>query len=115
MNPAMLEELADFFKTLGDPVRLGLILQLKDHDFTVSELATSSGTSVANVSKHLALMRKTGLLERRKRGNQVYYAIRNRNIFEICDAICGNIREGLSLRQAEVGRYSANAGGLQEE
>jgi ArsR family transcriptional regulator len=102
MNPAMLQELADFFKTLGDPVRLGLMLRLKDRELTVSDLASSSDTSVANVSKHLALMRKAGLLERRKRGNQVYYTIRNRNVFEICDTICGSIREGLAARHAGV-------------
>jgi ArsR family transcriptional regulator len=115
-NPAMVEELAEFFKALGDPVRLNLLLRLKDHLLTVSELASSTGTSVANVSKHLAFMRRTGLLERRKQGNQVYYTISNRNVLDMCDVLCGSICERLAARsgafsEAQADRSSRSEGG----
>jgi len=88
MNPEMIEEVAELFKALSEPTRLSLLLQLKDTEMTVSELADFSGTSMANISKHLTLMKRAGLVTRRKSGNHVYYSLRNEGVLEIFSSVC---------------------------
>jgi len=102
MNQVMIEEVAEFFKILSEPVRLGLLLDLKERERTVSELAVSVGTSNANVSKHLMMMRKSGLLGRRKAGNQVFYCLKSQGVFEVCDFICRDIRSRLEYRRSAI-------------
>ena len=50
-----------------------------------------SGISMANISKHLTLMRRTGIVVKRKAGNQVYYNLRNRGILDIFGSVCKDI------------------------
>jgi DNA-binding transcriptional ArsR family regulator len=109
MNQQMIEELAVFFRALADPTRISLVLLLREGERSVTDLASSTGTSVANVSKHLALLHRSGLLGRRKEGNQVLYSLGNENILEICDCICGDIRgrferKSFSIADAAAGR-----------
>ncbi len=88
MDLEMIEDVAELFKALSEPTRLSLLLQLKDTEMTVSELADFSGTTMANVSKHLTLMKRAGLVTRRKSGNHVYYCIRNEGVLEIFSSVC---------------------------
>jgi DNA-binding transcriptional ArsR family regulator len=41
-------------------------------------------TTQANVSKHLSLMAAAGLLTREKRGQSVYYGLKNPLILKVC-------------------------------
>ncbi len=99
MKTDMIEEVADLFKTLSDPTRLSLLLELQDGEMTVSQLADFSGTSMANISKHLTLMKRIGIVSRRKSGNQVYYNILSKNILDICDSVCEDIESRYSRKR----------------
>ncbi len=94
MNPEMIEEVVEIFKVLSDPTRLGLLLALRDGEMNVGELAVYSKTSLANVSKHLSFMRRTGIVTRRKVKNQVYYNLRSECVLEICDTLCRDYVRG---------------------
>jgi len=87
MKPEMIEEIADRFKALSEPTRLNLLFKLMEGEMTVTELADYSGTSMANVSKHLTFMRRAGIVSRRKEGNQVFYTHRNQKILDICNLV----------------------------
>jgi DNA-binding transcriptional ArsR family regulator len=91
MKPEMIEEIADLFKALSEPTRLHLLFKLMEGEMTVTRLADFSGTSMANVSKHLTFMRRSGIVSRKKTGNQVFYTIRNQKIFDICNLVCEDI------------------------
>jgi ArsR family transcriptional regulator len=93
MNVIWIEEVADIFKALSDPTRLQILLNLKDREITVSELSDLSGTSLANVSKHLSLLKRIGIVSRRKSGNFVYYTLCNRDILVIYETLRRNIEE----------------------
>lgn len=109
MNREMVEELADFFKALGEPIRISLMMRLKQGERSVTELAASTGTTIANVSKHLALMHRAGLLGRRKEGNLVLYSIGNENVLDVCECICGDIRGRLEKRNLSVAGFDTAA------
>ncbi len=53
MTPALLAEVAERFKALGEPVRISLLQALRTREMSVGELVAATGLGQANVSKHL--------------------------------------------------------------
>lgn len=91
---ALLEHAARRFKILSEPVRLELLNQLQTHgEMTVSELVEATGHQQANVSKHLGMMAREGLLSRRKEGLYVFYDISDPTLSALCMLVCGRLRD----------------------
>lgn len=92
----MYELHADLCKMLSNPKRLKIIENLKNHEKTVSELVSNVGAKQANLSQHLAELRKRDLVETRKEGANVYYKIANPKIVQACDLVKEVLLEQLS-------------------
>jgi ArsR family transcriptional regulator len=60
---------------------------------SVGALVEASGASQANVSKHLQILLRAGLVQRRKQGLQAFYQIVDPSIFKLCDLVCGRLEE----------------------
>lgn len=84
----MVELVAQRFRMLGEPFRLRLLQQLESGEKTVNELVTAIDGNQSNVSKHLALLHDAGLVERRREGTFVVYAISDPLVFKLCDLVC---------------------------
>jgi hypothetical protein len=93
-----LEHVAEYFQSLAEPTRLHLLNALRDGEHTVGELAEQSGSTAANVSKHLSLLAKTGFVERRTQGTSAYYSITDPDVYSLCDLVCGHIAKRLSAQ-----------------
>lgn len=94
------EQMAIRFKALGEPARLRIIEALrKTGDQPVNELASITGLSQANLSKHLQLLHGAGLVRRRREGLYVYYSLADNEIASLCDLMCGRVD-----RDAMMGR-----------
>ncbi|MGI6358842.1 MAG: ArsR/SmtB family transcription factor [Bacillota bacterium] len=69
--------IAGVFKALGHSTRLAIVTMLKDGERCVCELVEQVGQgNQSNISQHLALLRRAGLLQSRKEGLSVYYRLR---------------------------------------
>ena len=67
---------ADLFKLLCDPVRLRILVHLRDEGPTcVGDLCQVLGQNQSALSHHLALLRLGGLIECERKGKRNYYAI----------------------------------------
>jgi DNA-binding transcriptional ArsR family regulator len=86
---ALLERLADRFKALAEPNRLAILSALHEGERSVSDLVEETGLGQANVSKHLDLLRRYSFVERRKDGLNVFYRVADKDVFRICDIMCG--------------------------
>jgi ArsR family transcriptional regulator, arsenate/arsenite/antimonite-responsive transcriptional repressor len=66
------------FKALGDSNRVLLLARLAQNasEQTVTDVAQGMSIDVSVVSRHLAILRDSGILEARKRGRQVFYRVR---------------------------------------
>lgn len=84
-----LGRIAERLKALADPTRLRLLFELEEAEICVGELAGQVGGSQANVSKHLAVLRKAGLVSCRRDGMNVCYSIADPSAFEICRLVLG--------------------------
>ena len=63
------------FRTLGDPTRRSLFERLcRDGDQTVAALTALAGVSQPAVSKHLAILKRAGLVRDRHEGRHTHYS-----------------------------------------
>ncbi len=96
MNARTLDMVAERFRVLGDPSRLRLLQALAEKERTVADLTAQAEASQANVSKHLGVLLRAGLVARRKEGLFVYYRLADPRVLQMCDLMCGSIQAGLA-------------------
>lgn len=104
MSRALLEQLADRFKVLGEANRLSVLSALRGGERTVSELIDDTGLGQANLSKHLMLLHRLGFVARRKEGLNVYYSLADEDVFSICDIMCGRLDRESRVRRSSLVR-----------
>jgi DNA-binding transcriptional ArsR family regulator len=90
------ELIAQRFRVLGEPMRIKLLDALRDGEATVGELVDRLGASQQNVSKHLGVLHQAGIVSRAKEGTFVRYAIADSGVFDLCEQVCGGLRQQIS-------------------
>lgn len=85
---------ADFFKALGDPRRLAILLRLLrlGRAANVSEIAACCPTDLSVVSRHLARLRSAGVVTAQKTGKEVYYSVPCDRLADVLRAMADAIR-----------------------
>ena len=63
------------FKSLNDPTRRGILQLLKKSDLTAGEIAAHFSISRPSISHHLEILKRAGLVSRRKEGRFRRYSI----------------------------------------
>lgn len=66
---------AEFFKTLGHPTRVRALELLSAGEMSVAELITQIGIEASSLSQQLAVLRRFGLVNTRRQGNNVFYSL----------------------------------------
>lgn len=92
---------AEFFKTLGHPARIRVLELLSEREHAVSEMLPQVGIEAANLSQHLAVLRRTGLVTRRKKGSSTLYSLTSPEIAELL-RVARRILTGMLSGQAEL-------------
>lgn len=74
------------FRTLADPTRRAIFERLcREGDLTVSAITSGAGISQPAVSKHLAALKRAGLVGARHEGRQTHYSARPGALAPILD------------------------------
>lgn len=101
MKKEILELHAEVCKTLANPKRLEILYALKDGELSVGELVDKLGITKANVSQHLALLRKARVVAARRERVNIFYKITNPKIIQACglmrDVLMEQFKEGGKL------------------
>lgn len=101
LNDAAIARVARRFAVLAEPMRLRLLHALFAGEKSVGALVQESGGTQTNVSRHLHTLMLEGVVERRKDGLQVFYAIADPSICGLCEQVCGTIKRQIA-DQAEA-------------
>ena len=78
---------AGFFKALGHPTRLFIVEELARGERCVCELQEMIDADFSTVSKHLSLLKSSGVVSDRKEGLKVFYRLRMPCITKFFDCI----------------------------
>lgn len=82
------DSVARYFALLSEPTRLRIMHSICQQEKSVNAIVDEIGASQTNVSRHLGLMHRAGVLGRRKDGNQVLYRVTDAVFTEICRTVC---------------------------
>jgi DNA-binding transcriptional ArsR family regulator len=96
----LIELVAQRFRVLGEPMRIRILDRLREGEATVTELQEALDASQQNVSKHLGILHAAGMVSRTKAGNHSRYAISDPSVFELCEQVCGGVRQQLQELEA---------------
>ncbi len=103
LPPELFGVVAERFRALAEPARLNLLHTLQSGECTVTELVTETGLAQANVSKHLQVLYDKGFVTRRKEGLFTYYRLAGRDVFKLCDIMCGRLKAEASVFRRRIG------------
>jgi len=106
-----LERISDRLKAMADPMRLRILHTLQDGELCVTDILTKVGGSQANVSKHLSVLKRAGLVECRREGVNVYYRIEDPAVFVICRNVCDSLERQINAEKDELERGRAEVMG----
>ena len=67
--------LTEFFKMLGNPTRIHILLLLMEQETKVSSLAEQLGMTQSAVSHQLNLLKSNKLVKRRRDGKMIFYTL----------------------------------------
>ena len=82
---------AELFAVLATPMRLRVLSALCEHEKSVNELLAEIDTTQPNLSQHLAVLYRTGVLAKRKEGAQVIYRVQSEKAVALCRSVCTQI------------------------
>jgi ArsR family transcriptional regulator len=95
---------ADVLRALAHPLRLAVVDYLRDGEQCVCDIADHVGSERSNVSRHLSLMLKAGIVECRKDGLRVLYRLKTPCVLSFFDCVSDVLREQLERSSALLRR-----------
>jgi len=87
------EAQAEYFKALSHPIRIKIMQYLKEGKRCVCETVPYLKEEQSNVSRHLAVLKRVGILSSEKRGVSVYYRVQDENVYKILDLALESLRK----------------------
>ncbi|TDA69975.1 MAG: ArsR family transcriptional regulator [Clostridia bacterium] len=83
---------ADFLKALAHPTRLRILEFLRQGERCVCEVTEELDLEQANVSQHLAVLKRQGLISSRKDGLRVIYRVNYPEVWNIMETMRGILK-----------------------
>lgn len=103
MGDQMIGRVVERLRALADETRVRLLLRLKRGECNVTALSEELGVAQASVSKHLNVLRQSGLVAVRREGTQAIYGIRDKSVFELCKLVCDGVVRHAREEHAALG------------
>ena len=88
---------AEILKAIAQETRLSILDLLRDGERCVCEIFPAINQEQSNVSRHLNMMQKAGILTRRKDGLRIFYAVKHPEVLAIIDL-------ATTIMRSEAGR-----------
>ncbi len=77
------KDLANVFKLLSNPIRLGILCIVCDEEVSVNDISSALGKTQSNISQHLAVLRNTQMVDYKRVDNKLLYYLKNSKIRQI--------------------------------
>jgi len=81
------ERQAAVCSAIGNPRRLLILWILSTEELSVNEITSRVGSSLQNVSQHLSLLKKAGIVTTRRAGQTIFYHIADNECIKNCPAL----------------------------
>ncbi len=95
---------AEVIAAAGHPIRLAIIDFLRDGEQCVCDIADHVEAQRSNVSRHLSVLLKAGIVAQRKDGLKMMYALKTPCILRFAECVGGVLRERAREAAAVLGK-----------
>lgn len=75
LEDSELEKIAASMQAISSPVRLRIVCMLGEGEHSVNEILEGVGTGQSNISQHLGLLTRRGILASRREAHFIYYRL----------------------------------------
>ncbi len=82
---------AELFSVLSTPIRLRILGALCDSEQSVSQILEKVDATQPNLSQHLAILYRHGVIAKRKEGAQVIYSVKNEKAVALCRSVVSQV------------------------
>ena len=103
---------ADFFRTIGHPVRIRVLELLQDGPRPVHELLADIPVESSNLSHQLAVLRRAGLVVSSRDGSAVIYTLSTSEVIDLLQAARHILASMLTGPEQLLAELRADAGTL---
>ena len=76
---------AEFFKALGNPLRVRILELLRSGPLSVTQIQEVTGAPGSSVSQQLAVLRGRNILTTERHGTTIIYSVADAELFELLD------------------------------
>ncbi|OIP27923.1 hypothetical protein AUK22_04785 [bacterium CG2_30_54_10] len=83
LAPDRLSDVAELFKAMGEPTRLGLMCLLLDGEQRVGDMAERLEHTPSAVSHQLRFLRGMHLVKARRDGSSIYYSLADDHVWSL--------------------------------
>ena len=78
-----IEQAAVAMQAMSHPMRIKILCLLSSGELIVQEIVDAVGTTQSNISQHLGILKACGMINGRKNGTKMYYAIGDARILRM--------------------------------
>lgn len=101
-DPIIYDLQAELCHSMSNPARIQILHLLFEEPKKVGDIALLSGLGQSAVSRHLAILKRNGIVTSQRHGQEIIYSVANPKIIEVCNLMRGVISEQLNERSKMI-------------
>ncbi len=101
------KELANIFKLLSNPTRLGILCIVCDQEVSVNDISSVLGKSQSNISQHLSVLRNTNMVDFKREDNKLLYFLKNTKISQLIKDI-KDVQKASDLKELKISQPASS-------
>jgi DNA-binding transcriptional ArsR family regulator len=83
------QQAAELLRTVANPLRLMVLCTLVNGEFSVGQLNERIDVSQSTLSQHLAILRRSGLVQTRREAQTIYYSLQGTEVESLINCLYG--------------------------
>jgi len=92
------KELAKVLKAMAHPMRILIVEALREKDLCGRDLCALGSISQSNVSRHLAMLKRVGIISDRRIDKRVMYRLETPSVLETLEPAARAVRKDIQRR-----------------
>ncbi|GAA4560948.1 metalloregulator ArsR/SmtB family transcription factor [Pseudonocardia xishanensis] len=93
LSPRALTAAGDLLRALAAPVRIAIVLQLRESSQCVHDLVDALGVTQPLISQHLRVLKSAGVVEGERKGREVVYSLVDDHLAHIVVDAVAHVQE----------------------
>lgn len=98
MNYQQAKERAKILKAMSHPMRILIVLALEKEDLCGRDLCKLGTISQSNVSRHIAVLKREGIISDRRTLKRVLYRLESRSVLKMLDPAAEAVRSNIQRK-----------------